>query len=61
LSIFIQKALAQFDYDVTEQSDVLMTGKWRDDDDLMRSYRTVMLIPWKNMEKITTEMEQFAA
>jgi hypothetical protein len=27
----------------------------------MRSYRTVMLIPWKNMEKITTEMEQFAA
>jgi hypothetical protein len=50
-----------FDYDVTEESDVLVTGKWREDDTQMRSYRTVMLIPWKDMEKITAEMEQFAA
>lgn len=49
-----------FDYDVTEESDVLVAGKWREDDSQMRSYRTVMLIPWKDMEKITTEMEQFA-
>ena len=58
--VFLQKALESFDYDVTEESDVLVAGKWREDDSQMKPYRTVMLIPWKDMEKIKTEMEQFA-
>ena len=58
--VFLQKALESFDYDVTEESDVLVAGKWREDDSQMKSYRTVMLISWKDMEKIKTEMEQFA-
>ena len=57
--VIVQKALETFDYDVTEESDVLVAGKWREDDSQMRAYRTVMLVPWKDMEKITTEMEQF--
>ncbi|XP_028415075.1 protein BCCIP homolog [Dendronephthya gigantea] len=59
--LLCQKASAKFDKDVTEQSDVLVSGKWRENDSQMRSFRTFMLIHWKEMEKITTEMEQFAA
>ena len=46
---------------MTDQSDLLVTGKWREDDNQMRSYRTVMLIPWNDMEKITEEMGQFTS
>ena len=39
---------------------MLVSGKWRESDDQLRPYRTVMLIPWEEMETICTEMEQFA-
>ncbi|XP_046850345.1 protein BCCIP homolog [Xenia sp. Carnegie-2017] len=59
--ILSQRATEKVDYDVTEQSHSLVTGKWQDGDNQMRPYRTVMLIPWSKMETITSEMEQFVS
>lgn len=59
--ILYRKAMVTFEYDVSDEGDILVAGKWREDDNQMTPYRTVMLIPWNQMEKITTEMEEFAA
>ena len=55
-----QKATIKFDYDVSDKGDILVDGKWGENDNQMTPYRTVMLIPWDQMENITNEMSQFA-
>ena len=46
-----------FDYQVTEESDTALGGKWSEDDAEMRTFRTVMIIPISKVKDIVSQIE----
>lgn len=52
-----QESVASFSYPVSEDSDSVIGGSWSFDDQAMKPFRTVMIIPATALEKIVVMLE----
>ena len=58
ISFVLQESLLSFSYPVVEESDSVLGGNWSYDDEVMKPYRTVMVIPASRLEHSIREIER---
>ena len=49
--------MLSFSYPVVEESDSVLGGRWSFDDEAMKPYRTVMVLPAGRLEPAIVELE----
>ena len=54
---YLQVAVLSFSYPLAEDSDSVLGGRWSFDDEAMKPYRTVMIIPARKLEQAIAEVE----
>lgn len=59
--IFDKEAIYSFEFDVHEESDTSVLGKWGEDDVEMIPYRRVVFINAKNLPKIISTVKTYVA
>lgn len=56
--LLFQESILTFSYPVAEESDLVLGGHWSFDDEAMKPFRTVMVIPARKLEHAVTEIER---
>lgn len=57
--LFLQEALASFEYSVASEADSGLSGKWREDDEELTPFRKVIVLDGKNLPSIVDSINGF--
>lgn len=59
--VFYNKAICSFEFDVSEESDTSVSGKWGEGDAEMIPFRKVLILNGKEFPSIVQNVRQFVA